>query len=669
MAVYALLVGIDSYRGEVRPLRGAVRDVRGALDFLRLRVPAGELHARVLHDAAATRGAVIDGFRTHLSLAGPNDAAVFWFSGHGSQTPVPLRFSATEPTGYLQTLVCADSRHGEVPDLFDKEIGILISEVAARGAHVVAVLDCCHSDGATREAPPARLIEPEARALVARWTAPARSLPSADRLLPELFDLSRARPDSTGERSRDHVSLAACHSTEVAYEVPTDAGHRGLFSLMLLKHLAQPGLTYRELLARTRCLVETAAPSQHPVLHPVVGPLPERTFLGRRADPAARSAMTMRHRHGAWQVDAGACHGLVVGAPDDPTLLGLHDDPQHRQVRVVAVWPERCVVEPLGWHPVGTDGHYPVVVTRTPLPRAVVAIGGAARAGSAQMLADAVRRAGPGGAPSPYLELADVAGIADPRAVAEIRVAVPEPGVAVIQGSDGTPLDAPQRCVTPAEARRVVERAEHVVRWRGIRTLDNPCSRLAGAVAIDVVEALPGEDRDPMHRAPMLPDAEGVINLDYRRGPGGWVPPPGVFVRLRNTTDRFLYCVLLDLTDRFQLHPYLFTGGWIRPGTACVGSGGLISLALPPERAPVPGARGTDWFKVLVAESPIDSAVFVLPRLGEPENLRGAPPKAFGGVVERLGFSALYRDLRPAAVRALDWTTATVTITTTVPTR
>jgi uncharacterized caspase-like protein len=188
MSVYALLVGIDGYQDPITPLRGAVNDVRSALECLRLLVPPDELHALVLTDGQATRAAIIDAFRGHLAAAGPADAAVFWFSGHGSQTPVPIRFAPTEPSGFMQTLVCADSRRGRTPDLFDKELSILISEVIARGAQLTAVLDCCHSDGATREAPRPDLLTPGAASLGIRWTEPARTLPTADLLLPELAD-------------------------------------------------------------------------------------------------------------------------------------------------------------------------------------------------------------------------------------------------------------------------------------------------------------------------------------------------------------------------------------------------------------------------------------------------------------------------------------------------
>lgn len=110
--VYALLVGIDRYSSPVPPLAGCVNDIRRVDAYLRERV-AGDEHrydARVLLDGQATREALIDGFRTHLRQAGPDDAALFYFSGHGSQEPAPPEFWALEPDRLNETLVCFDSR-------------------------------------------------------------------------------------------------------------------------------------------------------------------------------------------------------------------------------------------------------------------------------------------------------------------------------------------------------------------------------------------------------------------------------------------------------------------------------------------------------------------------------------------------------------------------------
>jgi hypothetical protein len=220
-------------------------------------------------------------------------------------------------------------------------------------------------------------------------------------------------------------------------------------------------------------------------------------------------------------------------------------------------------------------------------------------------------------------------------------------------------------------------------------TLDNPRTRLAGAIAIDVVPARPGEAYDPIHRAPLAADGSGTIHRAYQRAGDEWVPPDGVFIRLRNLTRRQLYCVLLDMTDQFRMTPQLFEGDWIAPETAYVRGGERIDFHLPPSQKPVPGAKVIDWLKVLVAETPIDSPQFVLPHLGQPlpikEVTRRSAAKHGTGVqsvIDRLGFTAMERgterhaknddlaDHRDAIIPvrvAGDWTTAVVKIVTSVP--
>ena len=147
--VHALLVGIDEYVSPtVTSLRGARRDIRDVEEFLRGRIIGG-LRLLTLLDERATRSGIVTAFREHLGEAGAGDIAL---SGHGSQEPVAPEFRHLEPTGMNQTLICHDSRHNGVQDLADKELSVLLDAVAARGVHVVAVLDCCHSGGGTRGA-------------------------------------------------------------------------------------------------------------------------------------------------------------------------------------------------------------------------------------------------------------------------------------------------------------------------------------------------------------------------------------------------------------------------------------------------------------------------------------------------------------------------------------
>jgi len=92
------------------------------------------------------------------------------------------------------------------------------------------------------------------------------------------------------------------------------------------------------------------------------------------------------------------------------------------------------------------------------------------------------------------------------------------------------------------------------------------------------------------------------------------VEPPSIFLRLRNTTDKRLFCVLLDLTDRHRMHAELFPGAYIAAHWAVpAGGAGPITLTLPPNEPVTPGASVTDWLVLLVAEEEFNSDPFSLP--------------------------------------------------------
>ena len=75
-----------------------------------------------------------------------------WERGTGAKA-----FAALEPTGRIQTLVCVDAGRRDadgdlIRPIADKELAVLLGEIAAKGPHVVALLDCCHSGTGTRDA-------------------------------------------------------------------------------------------------------------------------------------------------------------------------------------------------------------------------------------------------------------------------------------------------------------------------------------------------------------------------------------------------------------------------------------------------------------------------------------------------------------------------------------
>ena len=152
--LYGLLVGIDKYPGRVPDLRGCVNDIDAFAEYLQGQAAKGDFEEPqlcLLKSEAATREAIIKGFREHLCQAGPDDIALFYYSGHGSQEQAPEEFWHLEPDRLNETLVCYDSREPGGWDLADKELAKLIHEVSRKNPHTVLILDCCHSGSGTRD--------------------------------------------------------------------------------------------------------------------------------------------------------------------------------------------------------------------------------------------------------------------------------------------------------------------------------------------------------------------------------------------------------------------------------------------------------------------------------------------------------------------------------------
>ncbi|XVU29704.1 caspase family protein [Actinoplanes sp. CA-054009] len=627
--IYALLVGIDRYRVPGLRLRGCVNDVRLAEHLLRDRVEADRLAVETLCDTQATRAAVIDRFRRHLGAAGDGDIALFWFSGHGSTAELPKQMWYAENAAACQTIVCHDSRAG-APDLYDKELAILARDVVAGGAQLVTILDSCHSRSGMREIP--------ATGLSVRAAPPPDDAPHAAELLSGLAG-------TAGGQIAGHIALSACDEHEEANESVFPAGVHGVFSEAIGHAMTRlgPYATYRQVLGDARCRVAGRFRRQRPGLE-WVGDLADREFLGGALRPRA-SRITMRRGRGAWEVDAGAVHSVAVSS-----RFAVHRAETLREVRVTEVFLDRSRVEPVGWKP-DAGQSYDMVPTEVPLPPVSVSIH--ARPSIAARLQ---RRA----QPSPHIRVIDPGREPGGRLLLRVRE---DDGTLQITSADHEPL-APAAGEDEQGVEQTVRDLEHVARWLQVRNLSSPSPALQDAVRMEIVPAAPGGARPPRDAEPVTGDLE----FDYRFDDGVWTPP-SVHIRLRNTTSARLYCALLDLTDRFRIHPGLFRGDFIAPHwTADVGRGHPVPLSLPPGRVVEPGAAVTDWLVLLVAEEPFDSEPFSLPRLrevaaGEPRRSR----TGITGIVGRLGLLTARRDVELSPDTAADWAVTVTEIRTRVP--
>ena len=678
MTTYALLVGIDAYLPPLTPLYGCRNDITALETYLRARVN-GPLDLRTLLDADATRDTVVAAFREHLGQAGAGDVALFAYCGHGSEEPAPSAIADLEPSGRIQTIMlhdCGRRVDGKLRRaLADKELALLIAGVAARGAHVVTVLDCCHSGGGTRDPfsrprtwiPRPQDATPADRDVV---VALAAERPSTEFLPGALEHWSAPRAP--------HVALAACRSDETAKEHRVGDVNRGAFSVALIEALDVLGTrtTYRSLIATVRARVERTADEQRPELFPVdVGGLGDALFLDGAIVPVAPS-FTVSLGPDGWEVDAGIVHGLrdPVGAEAFVLACRGDDDAAAGLVRVVHAEVGRSVVEPIDWVP--ADRAYRAVVVGVPLPPAEVQLDPPDAANNGPSTAavtavyDAVRAAvstcGAGGGPSPSVRIVDTV-TASPGAL-RLRVSVPTAGTARISRADGTAVVGDVTQADGAGARLVASRLEHVAGWELIRALGDHPSPLAGLVTLDLFACQPGETRRPPDRAPLATDGSCVLPYE-RQIDGSWLAP-AVFMQLQSHADHDLYVAVLDLTDRFRCHAAVPTVK-LGPGRPLALNDGNPLPATLPDGVPIePGRSVRDWLKLIVSDVDFEATSFTMQQLdGPPPPVSRSVPRS---TLDRLAAKAVRRDLGAAVqpgspTPVAQWTASTLVLEVRVP--
>ena len=289
------------------------------------------LHLQTLKDQEATRERIIKGFREHLKRAGKEDFVFFFYAGHGSQEPAPPEFWHIEPDRLDETLVCWDSRQPGSWDLADKELSKLIAEVAAAGAQVTVMLDCCHSGSGTRAA---RLQATAVRrAPIDQRQRPLDTFIFTPAELDAMQPSTRAatkKPAAEKQSRIDlpegrHLLFAACRDTQEAKEYYAEGRNRGAFSYFLLRALqtSSSHLTARDLMKWTSALVRANVIDQMPQLEASSPEDLDRPFLGGAIRPQpAYFTVTHDEDHG-WTMDGGAVHGIKEPAGDETTRLAL----------------------------------------------------------------------------------------------------------------------------------------------------------------------------------------------------------------------------------------------------------------------------------------------------------------------------------------------------------
>ena len=341
-ALFGLLTGVQNYHpdSKVNALSGCVNDVNGIAAFLQKKFAAADLHLVTLLNEAANRKNFIDSFISHLvnnPLIKKDDIVLFYYSGHGSYETSNPAFIQSDSQAQDETMVLYDSRCPGNFDLADKELGLLISNIPAH-AHIVIIMDSCHSGSATRS-----VDDLDAILLGKPKHQPAAS--DGARKLPDYLTVNgngyAQMLDANGKTTvpaARYIALAACDRHEVAYESP--ASPQGMFTGMLLQALntGQTNLSYAQLFEYLHTLLKRKARQQTPQLEVYEGFDPNTVVFDTATAAGKNTYSVVKQADGSITINCGALHGIN----NDPAVLKkltvtINDNGTHRPASFTAV--------------------------------------------------------------------------------------------------------------------------------------------------------------------------------------------------------------------------------------------------------------------------------------------------------------------------------------------
>jgi hypothetical protein len=568
----------------------------------------------------------VDAIRSHLGRAGSADTALFWYSGHGSHQST-ARPAGLAPGEQDQTLVLYDSRSPESRDLLDIELGDLITGVARGGAHVLVILDCCHSGSGTRD-------PFEARATTIRQ---APSDPRARLHLPtDPGDVAEAGPRPAGWALGvgRHILLAACQPQQTAKEVTSAFGvRRGALGVALEQVLRSTATmpTYSDLVRLAGPRVRSLASEQSPVLEVTRDADATLPFLGGalRNEPAHYRAY---YEGGGWVVEAGALQGLSSRGAY-PTTLRLHD-PQTDLTRAeaaIAVAPVARVSGDRSWLASTTEElrpgrEYWAVLDRLAVPFLRVAVAN-------EDLTHAV-------AASPLLEVT----------ASHAQAVVDGSGPYTVRDQRRAPGSYPPEW-TVLTAAKVVTLLERMARWHHVIALDHPQSRLS-------------VDQLTLSAEVFAPDGSRRVSS----GPQLVLPyvadePQSLTLMVQNQSQRTLFVTVLDAGEDYAIASDQLTPGNIRrlaPGESwSVADGAEIGAIVPDEFWERGVTTRSSVVKVIASTTEFDSLSLTQPG-ADWETDRSEKADLPLEPVE--GFARARSALVVRSHAASDWTTRTLWI-------
>ncbi|MFM7072278.1 MAG: caspase family protein, partial [Planctomycetota bacterium] len=630
-----MLVGINDYPRHVGRLHGCRNDVQHLHDYLLDTCDRSRLHVETLLDSDATRRNVIAQIQTYLGRARKDDVVVFHYSGHGARSRSASQFRQFFPDGWDEGLVCHDSRDPGGFDLADKELAMLLAEVARNDPHLTVIFDCCHSGSATRNAD-------DFTQLKARHTHEVLE----ERPLESYLDGYYTKLDNQGTPlqipASRHILLAACQRVQKAWE---GKDHCGVFTSTLLEVLGRTGsdISYADLFVCCRAAVRKRADNQDPQFETYRGFPAYAGFLGNRSAHAARRFSVYFENNG-WRVDCGALHGLPSD-PDKTVELALF--PESDQSRVVGhaattqVGAQKSDLQLIDFK-ADSATRFQAEITTLPVPPLVVHLEGEAEGRELfemTLTASGDRSFG-------------VSLLTDSPEATRYTLSA-ENGHYLLKHRETDRLIQGAKGYTQQAAEYMFAILKQVAAWERAVVLQNHSTRMnPDDVPFQFCELL-GDDHAEQYAYP-----HGEITLDIRKENGKWQVVRGA-LKACNLTPQPLYLLLVHFADDYGMQ--VLYNERVEPTdsdfTITLDGNAAFNLSLDDNE----GDEAIHTFKLIVSTEKVDDFLLgqeplELGRIFDPRTTRSTRGLTFGPPRKKLVHENEWftRDLHVKLVRQLD---------------
>ncbi len=597
--LYALLVAIDEYPIERHRLNGCNNDLQDFKNFLEESIGSdqfGQTQIKTLTNAEASRQNVINEFSLFDS-AQADDVCVFYFCGHGSQSPAPKEFWHLAPDHMNESILCWDSRSEGGRDLMDKELSYLIWKATnGKELQFVVLMDCCHSGSNTRDP-----------GITARMAEAGDTLVAVEDYLGygqyKITDTAEG-VEASPPRGK-HIHLAAAKNSETAKELKIDGNSRGIFTYSLLNVLRQSGqaMSYGELINRTAIRIRSKVSQQSPQAEASESGDLMQAFLGGIKNKKYNLLVSHDATQG-WIVNGGAVQGLKVSDSNNGLFLQLEDHP-NRKVLVTNVSPNQSTLS--GMEGLATDQVYNAQLIHEFENKLTIALDDDERMEQMRLLLDKDKT---------FIT------VVDEQEAPRYLLSANDRGFQLSSAGKGGFSFAAVSGYKQEAAAYFISKLEKIARWNQLLSLSNPTTRISSKdLKVELFKNMaPGNLEDDTVVKPLnwiFPEPFEYIDKD------GW-QQPAFQLKITNTGSRTLWVSALYMGFDFSITNHLLAKQELKAGEsvwlADVYEGypyRTIPLQVDDLLFEVGLRKVTDYIKIIASTDEIDTELYNQERLYE----------------------------------------------------